>query len=38
MGEAAGVAAALAVKSGKTPREVGAVEVRRVLTARGVEL
>lgn len=38
MGEAAGVAAALAVKSGKTPREVGAAEVRRVLTARGVEL
>ena len=31
-------AAALAVKSGKTPREVGAAEVRRVLTARGVEL
>lgn len=38
MGEAAGVAAALAVKSGKTPREVGAEEVRRVLEARGVEL
>lgn len=38
MGEAAGVAAALAVKSGKTPREVGAAEVRWVLTQRGVEL
>lgn len=38
MGEAAGVAAALAVKSGKTPREVGACEVRRVLRDRGVSL
>ena len=38
MGEAAGVAAALAVKAGISPRELGAQEVRRVLRARGVEL
>lgn len=38
MGEAAGVAAALAVRSGQTPREVGAAKVRKALAARGVVL
>lgn len=37
-GEAAGVAAALAVQKGCTPREVAAGEIRAVLQARGVAL
>ncbi len=37
-GEAAGIAAALAAASGRTPREVSADEVRALLSARGVEL
>ncbi len=38
MGEAAGVAAALAVGAGKTPRALGAAAVREALIRRGVEL
>lgn len=38
MGEAVGVAAALAVKNNTTPRQIPATEIRRVLTDRGVEL
>jgi len=38
MGEAVGVAAALAVRSGKTPRRVAAADVRHALEARGVVL
>ena len=38
MGEAVGVAAALAVKRGITPRDVSAAEVREVLKQRGVKL
>ena len=38
MGEAVGVAAALAVKNGTTPRQIPAAEIRRILTDRGVEL
>ena len=38
MGEAVGVAAALAAKSGRTPREVAAGEVRSELVKRGVFL
>ena len=37
MGEAVGVAAALAAKSGKTPRSVAAEEIRAVLKKRGVD-
>lgn len=37
-GEAAGVAAALAAKSNRTVREVGASEIQKVLTSRGVKL
>lgn len=38
MGEAAGAAAAIAAKRGRTPREIGAALVQKLLTARGVEL
>ena len=38
MGEAVGVAAALAVKREVTPRQVGASDIRKVLSERGVEL
>ena len=38
MGEAVGVAAALAVRSNRTPRQVSVAQIRRVLMARGVEL
>ena len=38
MGEAVGVAAALAVRGNKTPRQVAAADVRKVLADRGVEL
>ncbi len=38
MGEAAGVAAALAAQKGVTPRQVPAAEVRAALVARGVDL
>jgi len=38
MGEAVGVAAAFAAKTGRTPREVAADEVRRVLVGRGISL
>ena len=38
IGEAAGLAAALATKSGRTPRQVPASEIRAALVARGVDL
>ena len=38
MGEAVGVAAALAVRSNRTPRQVSAGEIRAFLTARGIDM
>lgn len=37
MGQAVGVAAAIAVQTGRTPRQVPAAEIRTVLKARGVD-
>ena len=38
MGQAAGVAAALAVKNGTTPRNIDVKEIRSELTRLGVDL
>ena len=38
MGEAVGVAAALAAKRNAAPRDVTATEIRQVLAGRGVKL
>jgi succinate dehydrogenase/fumarate reductase flavoprotein subunit len=37
-GHAAGIAAALASKTGKTPREINVAEIQKILTNDGVDL